>query len=172
MTTNAIAAPPKRRAAMAFIFVSVTLATLANSIIGPVLPQLLKLLTHGSMSQMSTAMGAMMMIFAGLQFFAGPVQGALSDRFGRRPVILIANFGLAVDYVIMALAPSLAWLFVGRAVTGATAGSITAAYAYVADVTEPDQRAARFGLLAAAISAGAAAGPLVGGLLGEVDPRA
>jgi DHA1 family tetracycline resistance protein-like MFS transporter len=87
-------------------------------------------------------------------------------------VILVANFGLAIDYAIMALAPNLAWLFVGRAVTGATAGSITAAYAYVADVTEPDQRAARFGLLGAAISAGAAAGPLIGGLLGELSPRA
>jgi DHA1 family tetracycline resistance protein-like MFS transporter len=166
------AAPPKRRAAMAFIFVTVTLATLAGSIIGPVLPQLLKLLTGGSMSQMSTAMGAMLVLYAGMQFFAGPVQGALSDRYGRRPVILVANFGLAVDYAIMALAPNLAWLFVGRAITGATAGSITAAYAYVADVTEPDQRAARFGLLAAAISAGAAAGPLAGGLLGEFNPRA
>ena len=171
--TEAIATPPKtRRAAMGFIFVTVMLATLAGSIIGPVLPQLLKLLTGGKMASMSTAMGAMTMVYAGLQFFAGPVQGALSDRFGRRPVILIANFGLAIDYAIMALAPNLAWLFVGRAITGATAGSITAAYAYVADVTEPDQRAARFGGLTAAISAGAAAGPMVGGLLGGVDPRA
>ena len=171
--TGAIAAPPrKRRAAMGFIFATVMLATLAGSIIGPVLPQLLKLLTGGRMASMSTAMGAMTMLYAALQFFAGPVQGALSDRFGRRPVILVANFGLALDYAIMALAPNLAWLFVGRAVTGATAGSITAAYAYVADVTEPDQRAARFGLLTAAISAGAAAGPMLGGFLGGIDPRA
>jgi len=105
------------------------LATLASSIIGPVLPQLLKTLTHGSMSRMSEALGALIVLFAVMQFFAGPVQGALSDRYGRRPVILVANFGLAIDYVIMALAPNLAWLFVGRAVTGATAGSITAAYA-------------------------------------------
>lgn len=170
--TLAAPAPRKRRAAMGFIFATVMLATLAGSIIRPVLPQLLKLLTGGKMASMSTAMGAMTMLYAALQFFAGPVQGALSDRFGRRPVILVANFGLAIDYAIMALAPNLAWLFVGRAVTGATAGSITAAYAYVADVTEPDQRAARFGLLTAAISAGAAAGPMVGGLLGELDPRA
>ena len=165
-------APAKRRAAMGFIFATVMLATLAGSIIGPVLPQLLKLLTGGKMASMSTAMGAMTMLYAALQFFAGPVQGALSDRFGRRPVILVANFGLAIDYAIMALAPNLAWLFVGRAVTGATAGSITAAYAYVADVSEPDQRAARFGLLTAAISAGAAAGPMLGGFLGALDPRA
>jgi DHA1 family tetracycline resistance protein-like MFS transporter len=170
--TVAAPAPRKRRAAMGFIFATVMMATLAGSIIGPVLPQLLKLLTGGKMASMSTAMGAMTMLYAALQFFAGPVQGALSDRFGRRPVILVANFGLAVDYAIMALAPNLAWLFVGRAVTGATAGSITAAYAYVADVTEPDQRAARFGLLTAAISAGAAAGPMVGGFLGGLDPRA
>ena len=171
-TTIAAPAPRKRRAAMGFIFATVMLATLANSIIGPVLPQLLKLLTGGKVASMSTAMGAMTMLFAALQFFAGPVQGALSDRYGRRPVILVANFGLAADYVIMALAPNLAWLFVGRAITGATAGSITAAYAYVADVTEPDQRAQRFGWLAAAISAGAAAGPMVGGFLGALDPRA
>jgi DHA1 family tetracycline resistance protein-like MFS transporter len=157
---------------MAFIFASVVLATLAGSIIGPVLPQLLNTLTGGSMAKMSTAFGLMMVLYAGMQFFAGPMQGALSDRYGRRPVILAANFGLAIDYAIMALAPNLAWLFVGRAITGATAGSITAAYAYVADVTEPDQRAARFGLLGAAISAGAAAGPLLGGLLGELNPRA
>ncbi|MGH6955060.1 MAG: MFS transporter [Caulobacteraceae bacterium] len=172
MTVASAAAPPRRKAAMGFIFATVMLATLAGSIIGPVLPQLLKQLTGGKMASMSEAMGAMVMVYAGLQFFAGPVQGALSDRYGRRPVILVANFGLAIDYAIMALAPNLAWLFVGRAVTGATAGSITAAYAYVADVTEPDQRAARFGLLAAAISAGAAAGPMVGGLLGGLDPRA
>lgn len=170
--TDAEPARPRRRAAMAFIFVTVTLATLAGSIIGPVLPALLKSLTGGSMAQMSGAFGVMTVLYAALQFFAGPIQGALSDHFGRRPVILVANFGLACDYAIMALAPTLAWLYVGRAVTGATAGSITAAYAYVADVTEPDQRAARFGLLGAAISAGAAAGPLLGGLLGEVNPRA
>lgn len=170
--TDAAPVKPKRRAAMAFIFATVMLATLAGSIIGPVLPALLKSLTGGSMAQMSAALGVMTVLFAALQFFAGPVQGALSDRFGRRPVILVANFGLAIDYAIMAMAPSLGWLFVGRAITGATAGSITAAYAYVADVTEPDQRAARFGLLGAAISAGAAAGPLLGGLLGELNPRA
>jgi DHA1 family tetracycline resistance protein-like MFS transporter len=172
MTAAEPPAKPKPRAAFAFILVSVALATLASSIIGPVLPQLLKTLTHGSMSRMSEALGALIVLFAVMQFFAGPVQGALSDRYGRRPVILVANFGLAIDYVIMALAPNLAWLFVGRAVTGATAGSITAAYAYVADVTEPDQRAARFGQVASAISAGAAAGPLLGGLLGEFNPRA
>jgi DHA1 family tetracycline resistance protein-like MFS transporter len=170
--TMAGASAPKRRAAIGFVFVSVMLATLAGSIIGPVLPQLLKTLTGGRMSQMSAAYGAMMVLFAGMQFFAGPVQGALSDRFGRRPVILAANFGLAVDYAIMALAPNLGWLFVGRAITGATAGSVTAAYAYVADVTEPKERAARFGLLAGAISAGSAAGPLLGGLLGELNARA
>ena len=172
MSADPAPARPRRRAAMAFIFVTVTLATLAGSIIGPVLPALLKTLTGGSMAKMSTAYGAMIVLYAAMQFFAGPVQGALSDRFGRRPVILVANFGLAIDYAIMAVAPNLAWLFVGRAVTGATAGSITAAYAYVADVTDPDQRAARFGLLGAAISAGAAAGPLIGGLLGELSPRA
>jgi DHA1 family tetracycline resistance protein-like MFS transporter len=163
---------PPRRAAMAFVFVTVVLDMMAGSIILPVLPQLLKELSGGSMAQMSLVYGAMGVLFSGMQLFAGPVQGALSDRYGRRPVILASNFGLAADFIIMAVAPSMGWLFLGRAITGAMAGSITAAYAYVADVSEPDQRASRFGLLAAAISAGSLAGPLLGGYLGQIDTRA
>jgi MFS transporter, DHA1 family, tetracycline resistance protein len=99
------------------------------------------------------------------------VQGALSDRFGRRPVILISNFGLGLDYIVMSLAPSLNWLFVGRVISGITAASISTAYAYVADVTPVDGRAARFGLLGAAFGVGFVLGPALGGLAGAVDPR-
>ena len=107
-----------------------------------------------------------------MQLFAGPIQGALSDRFGRRPVILGSTVGLCITSVLMALAPSIGWLFAANVIWGAAAGSLTAAFAYVADVTDPDQRAQRFGLLTAAVSAGGAAGPVIGGFMGEFDARA
>ena len=97
--------------------------------------------------------------------------GALSDRFGRRPVILLSNFGLGLDYILMALAPTLGWLFVGRVISGITAASFTTAGAYIADVTPPEQRAARFGMLGAAFGVGFVVGPALGGLLGDIDPR-
>jgi DHA1 family tetracycline resistance protein-like MFS transporter len=159
-------------AAIAFILITILLDTLAGSIVGPVVPSLLKSLTGGAMAQMSTVYGAMMVIFATMQLVMGPVQGALSDRFGRRPVILISIMGLGVQFLIIATAHDLAWLFVAMAVAGAASGSVTAALAYIADVTAPDERPRRFGLLTAAISAGAVSGSLIGGFVGEVDPRA
>src|SRR5258705_766902 len=110
-------------------------------------------------------------VWALMQFVFSPVQGALSDRFGRRPVILISNFGLGLDYIVMALAPSLNWLFVGRVISGITAASISTSYAYVADVTPAEARAARFGLLGAAFGIGFVLGPALGRLAGAVDPR-
>ncbi len=106
-----------------------------------------------------------------MQFLFSPMVGALSDRFGRRPVILISNIGLGLDYILMALAPSLAWLFVGRVVSGITSASISTGFAYVADVTPPEQRAARFGMLGVAFGAGFVLGPAIGGLTGAIDPR-
>jgi DHA1 family tetracycline resistance protein-like MFS transporter len=106
-----------------------------------------------------------------MQFGFSPLLGALSDRFGRRPVILISNLGLGLDYILMAVAPSLWLLFVGRLISGITAASISTGYAYVADVTEPEQRAARFGMLGAAFGAGFVLGPALGGLTGAIDPR-
>jgi DHA1 family tetracycline resistance protein-like MFS transporter len=107
-----------------------------------------------------------------MQFAAAPVQGALSDRFGRRPVILASNIGLGLDYLIMALAPNVGWLFAGRLISGVAAGSGPAAYAYLADVTPPERRAANFGLIMAAQAIGAALGPAVGGALSTLDLRA
>ena len=159
-------------AAIAFILITVLLDTLAGSIVGPVVPALLKSLTGGAMAQMSTVYGAMMVIFATMQLVMGPVQGALSDRFGRRPVILISIVGLGIQFLIMATAPDLSWLFAAMIIAGAAAGSVTAALAYIADVTAPDERPRRFGLLAAALSAGAISGSLIGGFVGELDPRA
>src|SRR6266436_7539392 len=106
-----------------------------------------------------------------MQFLFSPLLGALSDRFGRRPVILISNFGLGLDYILMALAPNLWWLFVGRVISGISAASIATSYAYVADVTPPEQRAARFGMLGVAFGAGFVLGPALGGLAGNIDPR-
>jgi len=110
-------------------------------------------------------------VWALMQFLFSPVQGALSDRFGRRPLILLSNFGLGLDYVVMALAPDLAWLFAGRVVSGICSASIATSFAYIADVTPPEQRAARFGMLGAAFGVGFVVGPAVGGLLGALDPR-
>jgi DHA1 family tetracycline resistance protein-like MFS transporter len=106
-----------------------------------------------------------------MQFVFSPVLGALSDRFGRRPVVLLSNFGLAADYVVMALAPTLSWLFIGRMISGITSASISTAFAYVADVTAPEQRAAMFGKVGVAFGAGFILGPALGGLLGQIDPR-
>ena len=106
-----------------------------------------------------------------MQFFSGPLLGMLSDRFGRRPVVLFSNFGLGLDYILMALAPSLTWLFVGRVISGITAASFSTAMAYLTDITEPEQRAAVFGKVGAAFGAGFILGPAIGGLLGAVHPR-
>jgi DHA1 family tetracycline resistance protein-like MFS transporter len=106
-----------------------------------------------------------------MQFFFSPILGGLSDRFGRRPVVLLSNFGLALDYVLMALAPSLTWLFVGRVISGITSASISTAFAYIADVTPAEKRAAVFGKVGAAFGAGFILGPALGGLLGGMDPR-
>ena len=106
-----------------------------------------------------------------MQFVFSPVLGSLSDRFGRSPVVLVSNFGLAADYVLMALAPSLPWLFVGRMISGITSASISTAFAYIADLTPPERRAAMFGKIGAAFGAGFILGPALGGLLGDIDPR-
>jgi DHA1 family tetracycline resistance protein-like MFS transporter len=106
-----------------------------------------------------------------MQFLCSPVHGVLSDRFGRKPLIRISNFGLGFDYILMALAPTIWWLFVGRVISGITAASISTSYAYIADVTPADQRAARFGMLGVAFGAGFVFGPALGGLAGTIDPR-
>ena len=160
-----------RPAAFAFVFVTVLLDMLAIGIIIPVLPKLVVDFVVGDAAEGARIYGLFGTVWALMQFVFSPVQGALSDRFGRRPVILISNFGLGLDYIVMALAPSLNWLFVGRVISGITAASISTSYAYVADVTPPEERAARFGLLGAAFGIGFVLGPALGGLAGAVDPR-
>jgi DHA1 family tetracycline resistance protein-like MFS transporter len=158
METPAAAPKPRlgvlrREAAFVFIFATVLLDMLAIGIVIPVLPELVVDFVGGDTEEAARVFGVFGTAWALMQFLFSPFQGALSDTFGRRPVIIISNFGVGLDYVLMALAPTLGWLFVGRVISGITAASIATAYAYVADVTPPDKRAARFGLLGAAFGA-------------------
>ena len=162
---------PLRRAAFAFIFVTVLLDMLALGIVIPVLPKLILDFVGGDAVRGADYLGLFGTAWAVMQFLFSPIHGSLSDRFGRRPIILLSNFGLGLDYILMALAPTLAWLFVGRIVSGITAASISTAYAYVADVTEPDRRAALFGMLGVAFGFGFVLGPALGGIAGSFDPR-
>jgi DHA1 family tetracycline resistance protein-like MFS transporter len=168
---NVTAGHGRWRAAFAFIFATVLLDMLAIGIIIPVLPKLVVDFMAGDAEQAAKILGLFGTAWALMQFLFSPLQGALSDRFGRRTMILISNFGVGLDYVVMAVAPTLGWLFVGRVVSGITAASIATSYAYVADVTPAEQRSARFGLLGAAFGAGFVLGPALGGLAGGISPR-
>jgi DHA1 family tetracycline resistance protein-like MFS transporter len=164
---------PRRhgRAAFAFIFVTVLLDMLAIGIITPILPRLLIQFEHGNVSTAAAAAGTFAFVWAAMQFLFSPAIGAISDRVGRRPVVLVSNFGLGVDYLLMALAPTLNWLFVGRVLSGITAASLPTATAYIADITPENERAAKFGLLGAAFGLGFILGPALGGVLGDMDLR-
>jgi DHA1 family tetracycline resistance protein-like MFS transporter len=158
-------------AAVAFIFVTILLDMFALGLIMPILPTLVESFVDNDTTSAARIFGLFGTAWALMQFFFSPILGALSDRFGRRPVVLLSNFGLALDYVLMALAPSLLWLFVGRVISGITSASISTAFAYIADVTPPHRRAAVFGKIGAAFGAGFILGPALGGLLGGMDPR-
>lgn len=160
-----------RRAAFVFIFITVLLDMLAIGLIIPVVPKLVGGFVGGDMVKTAHALGLFGTVWALMQFLFSPVIGALSDRFGRRPIVLLSNFGLGLDYILMALAPSLAWLFVGRVLSGITAASISTASAYIADVEPPEKRAASFGMLGAAFGIGFILGPALGGLLGGSNPH-
>lgn len=162
--------PKVRRAAIAFILVTAVLDIVAMGIVIPVLPHLIEQFV-GSNARAGLLNGVFVALWAGMQFLASPVIGSLSDQHGRRPVILISCAGLAADYVLMALAPNLWWLAVGRLIAGVTSSSFTTVYAYMADITEPEKRARAYGLIGAAFSAGFVLGPVLGGFLGEFGPR-
>lgn len=169
MTSQATVAPS--RAAFGFVFVTVLLDMLALGIVVPVLPKLIEAFEGGDVGKAAHIGGYFGFAWAMMQFVFMPVLGGLSDRFGRRPVIILSNFGLGLDYVLMALAPNLWWLFVGRLISGITAASYSTASAYIADVTPPEKRAARFGLMGAAFGLGFAIGPAIGGFLGDLGLR-
>ena len=168
---NAAAPVGGRRAAVAFIFITIVLDMFALGMIIPVLPHLIEDFLGGDTAGAAKVYGVFGTVWALMQFFAMPVMGALSDRFGRRRVILLSNLGLGLDYVLMALAPNLAWLFVGRVISGITAASVSTGMAYIADVAPPEKRAAAFGRVGIAFGLGFVLGPALGGLLGSVDPR-
>jgi len=166
-----IEAPKGRRAAATFIFLTVALDMLAMGMILPVLPKLIEGFLNGNDAKTATWLGIFGTLFAVMQFFFSPVLGSLSDRYGRRPIVLLSNFGLGCDYIVMALAPTLPWLFLGRAISGLTASSVPTAMAYMADVTPPEKRAGAFGMLNAAFGVGFVVGPALGGVLGNINPR-
>jgi DHA1 family tetracycline resistance protein-like MFS transporter len=168
---NAAAPLGGRQAALAFIFVTIVLDILALGIVIPVLPHLVEDFLGGDTAGAAKIYGLFGTVWALMQFVSMPVLGALSDRFGRRRVILLSNLGLGLDYILMALAPNLAWLFVGRVISGITAASISTGMAYIADVTPPERRAASFGKVGMAFGLGFVLGPAIGGILGGVDPR-
>ncbi|HEV3409367.1 MAG TPA: MFS transporter, partial [Chthoniobacterales bacterium] len=160
-----------RKAAVVFILVTVTLDMLALGLIAPVLPKLVLNFLGGDASTAAKWFGIFGTAFALMQFVFSPVLGVLSDRFGRRPIILSSNLGLGLDYFVMALAPTIGWLFLGRVIAGITAASISTAMAYISDITAPEKRAGAFGMIGAAFGLGFILGPALGGLLGDSDPR-
>jgi DHA1 family tetracycline resistance protein-like MFS transporter len=158
------------RAALAFIFVTAVLDIVAMGIIIPVLPGLIEDFV-GSNARAGVINGVFVALWAGMQFICSPIIGSLSDQYGRRPVILISCAGLSLDYVLMAVAPDLWWLALGRIIAGITSSSFTTIYAYMADITAPEHRARAYGLIGAAFSGGFVLGPVLGGFLGEFGPR-
>ncbi len=163
--------PGTRRASAAFIFFTVCLDMLAVGMILPVLPRLIAGFTHGDSSKTAQMLGLFGSLFAAMQFLFSPLLGALSDRFGRRPVVLLSNFGLGLDFLLLAWAPAMGWLLLGRVISGLTASSIPTAMAYMTDVTPAEKRTGAFGMMNAALGAGFVLGPALGGLLGDVNPR-
>jgi len=161
----------KRSAAIGFIFVTLLIDTIGFGLIIPVLPGLIQELSGGTNSEASRIGGWLLFAFAGAQFLCAPILGGLSDRFGRRPILLGSLFGFGIDYIFLALAPTIAWLFVGRLIAGVMGASFTTAGAYIADVSTPEKRAQNFGMIGAAFGLGFIIGPALGGLLGSFGPR-
>jgi DHA1 family tetracycline resistance protein-like MFS transporter len=159
------------RRALAFIFCTVTLDVLSLGLMIPVLPNIVLGFMGGDTAGAAKVFGLFATAWGLMQFLCSPLLGALSDRYGRRPVILISCLGLGIDYVFMALAPSLTLLLIGRIISGITAATISTAFAYIADVTPPDGRAKAFGVVGVAFGLGFVVGPAIGGLLGGFDPR-
>jgi DHA1 family tetracycline resistance protein-like MFS transporter len=172
-TTSAPSSSPSGagRAAFVFILIMIAFDFLAFGIIAPVLPDLVRQFEGGDFARASSITGYFGFAWATMQFIFSPILGAWSDRFGRRPVILISCFGLSIDYVFMAVAPSLRWLFVGRLISGITTSNVATAFAYITDVTKPEERAKPFGLVSAAFGLGFVIGPAIGGYLGNINLR-
>jgi DHA1 family tetracycline resistance protein-like MFS transporter len=160
-----------RQASLAVILLTVFIDMVGIGIVFPIMPKLIETMLGGRIAEASTFYGIVVGVYYLTNFIASPALGALSDRFGRRPIILISLAALGLDYVILALAPNLWWLVVARALSGTFGATITASSAYIADISPPEKRAQNFGLIGAAFGVGFIAGPVIGGLLGEIGPR-
>jgi MFS transporter, DHA1 family, tetracycline resistance protein len=161
----------KRQASVVFVLITLFIDILGMGLVIPILPRLVQSMLGGAISDASFVFGLLVSIYSVMQFFCAPILGALSDRFGRRPVILLALAGLGFDYVLLSVAPSIWWLVLGRIVAGIFGATFTPAGAYIADVSPPEKRAANFGLIGVAFGLGFIAGPALGGLLGETNLR-
>lgn len=160
-----------RKPALGFIFITLLIDVTGLGIIIPVMPKLIQELTGGSVSEAASDGGWLISVYAIMQFFCAPIMGALSDRFGRRPVLLASLFGFGLDYLLLAYAPTLGWLFLGRIIAGIMGASFTTAGAYIADISTPEKRAQNFGIIGAAFGLGFILGPVIGGLLGDLGSR-
>jgi DHA1 family tetracycline resistance protein-like MFS transporter len=164
-----------KKAAVGFIFITILIDVIGFGIIIPVFPQLLQHLLHVTdrtdISSISKYAIAMTLLYAGMQFVFAPVLGSLSDHYGRRPILLFSLLGFGLDYIFLAFAPSIGWLFVGRTISGITGASFTTAAAYMADISDEKNRAQNFGMIGAAFGIGFIIGPMLGGLLGEYGAR-
>jgi DHA1 family tetracycline resistance protein-like MFS transporter len=160
------------KAAMGFIFITLLIDVIGFGIIIPVMPKLISQLIHGSISDASRYGGWLLFAYATMQFIFSPVLGNLSDQYGRRPVLLFSLFGFGIDYLFLAFAPTVGWLFIGRLFAGITGASFTTASAYIADVSTPEKRAQNFGLLGVAFGLGFIIGPVIGGKLAHINLRA
>ena len=162
---------PSNSKALSFIFITLLIDVIGLGIIIPVLPALIEQITGGDISEASRTGGWLTFAYAAMQFLFSPVIGGLSDRYGRRPVLLASLLGFGLDYILMGFAPTIGWLFLGRLIAGITGASYTTAGAYIADVSTPEKRAQNFGLIGVAFGVGFIIGPVLGGLLGHYSPR-
>ena len=156
--------PSNQKSALSFIFITVLVDCIGFGVIIPIIPKLIETLIHGDLNAASKYGGWLLFSYAIMQFFFAPFFGALSDKYGRRPVLLLSLFGMGLDYLFLAFAPTIFWLFIGRLVSGITGASVTTASAYIADVSTPEKRAQNFGLIGAAFGLGFIIGPVISGL--------
>jgi DHA1 family tetracycline resistance protein-like MFS transporter len=160
-----------RKPALGFIFITLLIDVTGLGIIIPVMPKLILELTTGTLSEAASYGGWLVSVYAIMQFICAPIVGALSDRYGRRPVLLASLFGFGLDYLLLAFAPTIGWLFLGRMIAGIMGASFTTAGAYIADISTPDKRAQNFGIIGMAFGLGFILGPVIGGLLGGFGSR-
>ena len=164
-------AKDKKEAALGFIFITLLIDIIGFGIIIPILPELIQNLTHGSVSDSSRYGGLLIFAYSVMQFICSPIIGNLSDQYGRRPVLLCSLFGFGIDYLFLAFAPTIGWIFVGRMVAGVTGASITTGSAYISDISTPEKKAQNFGMIGAAFGLGFIIGPVLGGQLAHFGVR-